>query len=414
MPIKEGSDNEYYMASGCNSDFEGELEMYKPILKAVDQILDAATKVVPPPLNAPIALIKTLLSVTSLLFDRMGEACGYLDDYVFNSMTEAAFQNTRYLLNEVACRPSASSLRGRGCDGIDNNCDKDFQVDECNEDQTPPEIDITVALVECSSGGKIFSSLEDANACVEKYISALDDCREVEVSVSNQEMSSECAETVVVNATALGCRGVEGVNSDWVESIVMVPVMVDTQGPVISCVFGNSQVIITKDKPFVNSGLEVSLDDDGECSDIVDVEIKMLSSESYFLEDKYHNKEMVLFSDPDKGEEANLVVLVESEICNPDKNDGKCLNDSTTNARTYVARVKATDSLGRTSRSSCSMVVYEQVEVGNFSSEADITDEGRDSAKQKGKSQQKEYEPAPKPVTSPLFPLGTFNYAINA
>lgn len=45
LPIRENRDGEIYMASGCDSEFEGELVFYKPVLDIIEKLLDGASEV---------------------------------------------------------------------------------------------------------------------------------------------------------------------------------------------------------------------------------------------------------------------------------------------------------------------------------------------------------------------------------
>lgn len=53
----------------------------------------------------------------------MNDVCGYLDGYVQLALVEATHENSRYALQELACRqPHEEELqlqRGYGCDGLD-------------------------------------------------------------------------------------------------------------------------------------------------------------------------------------------------------------------------------------------------------------------------------------------------------
>ena len=59
-----------------------------------------------------------------LKFKHMDNVCAYLDSYVQLSKVEATYENSKWLLREIACKNIPDGLkRGHGCDGIDNNCD---------------------------------------------------------------------------------------------------------------------------------------------------------------------------------------------------------------------------------------------------------------------------------------------------
>ena len=81
--------------------------------------------------NAPNELVNWLLKMLFGLYAHMDSVCGYLDGYVQLALVEATFENSRYILQEVACRSVDTLKLGHGCDGIDNDCN--FQRDECDE-----------------------------------------------------------------------------------------------------------------------------------------------------------------------------------------------------------------------------------------------------------------------------------------
>ena len=129
-PDSEGS-FDVYMASGCDSEFEGELQFYSHISGVLDDTLEALSNAVGQWFNTPIELVKWLLKQLFALYKHMDGVCSYLDGYVQLALVEATFENSRFTLQEVACRPVDTLSRGHGCDGIDNDCN--FQRDECDE-----------------------------------------------------------------------------------------------------------------------------------------------------------------------------------------------------------------------------------------------------------------------------------------
>lgn len=129
-PDSEGN-FDVYMASGCDSEFEGELQFYGHISGVLDDTLDALSDSVGQWINTPIEVVKWLLKQLFALYAHMDGVCSYLDSYVQLALVEATFENSRFTLQEVACRPVDTLSRGHGCDGIDNDCN--FQRDECDE-----------------------------------------------------------------------------------------------------------------------------------------------------------------------------------------------------------------------------------------------------------------------------------------
>lgn len=131
ITMSEASDGKVYMSTGCDSNFEGELEYYKPVFGIIEMLLDDTQKTILPPLNLPVSLVKFLLGASKLLVDTMSDACGYLDGFVQLAEVEATYENSRYILQETQCREVPTLLPGHGCDGIDNDCN--FQRDDCGK-----------------------------------------------------------------------------------------------------------------------------------------------------------------------------------------------------------------------------------------------------------------------------------------
>jgi hypothetical protein len=235
LPIAKTRDGNVYMKSGCNSEFEGELEIYNTAITFLKSLLEAAGNSVIEFINIPIWVISFLLEVVESLFGHMSNVCGYLDGYVQLAMVEATYENSRYTLHELACRPAKDIVlqKGYGCDGLDNTCDSDKQIDECAEDIFPPDIDATLAFLEC--GSKIFHDTQEAMDCVKTYTSAVDDCKPVlvETFTSTFLPTGDCASDVTLRATAQGCsdREMEDISS------VTIPVQIDGVAPLVSCSF---------------------------------------------------------------------------------------------------------------------------------------------------------------------------------
>lgn len=61
LPIKEDRDGNIYMASGCDSEFEGELLWYGPAFDIIDKLIDAASDVIGQFFNAPVEIIQFVL-----------------------------------------------------------------------------------------------------------------------------------------------------------------------------------------------------------------------------------------------------------------------------------------------------------------------------------------------------------------
>ena len=80
------------------------------------------------------------------------------------------------------------------------------QIDDCDEDVFPPEIDASKAIVRC--GDLIFPTKEQAQSCFEDMdglVTAIDDCKKTRIDFSSSVGGTSCSAIVTIKATALGC-----------------------------------------------------------------------------------------------------------------------------------------------------------------------------------------------------------------
>lgn len=169
-------------------------------------------------------------------------------------------------------------------DGIDNTCDDDKQIDECAEDIYPPEISASNAITTC--GDKIFPTSQDALDCFSApgLVSAVDDCREVDLSFEEKDAPT-CSAIIGIKAVALGCgnRGPE----DTTE--IDVTVAIDDKEPEVTCKIGAQDLEgykrygDLKDLHFSFTAVDVD-----ECTDTDDlaVTIEVLSNEKIAVDDE--------------------------------------------------------------------------------------------------------------------------------
>jgi hypothetical protein len=175
-PDADGN-SKVFMASGCDSNFEGELLFYDQIKGAITAPIKALSESVGQWFNTPIEIVLWLVKQLFGIFDHMNKVCSYLDGYVQLALVEGTFENSRYILQETACRSVPELKLGHGCDGIDNDCN--FHRDDCGEDIYPPIIELSKAAAFCGADKHVFQSLEDALECVKTYVIAVDDCHTV-------------------------------------------------------------------------------------------------------------------------------------------------------------------------------------------------------------------------------------------
>ena len=66
--------------------------------------------------NIPIVLVRLILEAAGMIFSHMDDVCAYLDSYVQLAFVEATFENSRFALQELACRTPNELARGHGCE----------------------------------------------------------------------------------------------------------------------------------------------------------------------------------------------------------------------------------------------------------------------------------------------------------
>jgi len=369
LPIEEARNGEIFMNSGCDSNFEGELLFYTAIHKLAIDLFDAAGDAVIEFFNIPIIVVRYLLEVSSSLFEHMAGVCAYLDSYVQLAKVEATYENTRYALRELACREAEGGLkRGYGCDGKDNTCDEDSQIDECDEDVFPPDLDVTSVVAYCE--GQIFSTTREGLECIKKYAVATDDCQPVQVDVSlHRATSTKCDKTATVTATATNCVALPGdITTARLEDITTasIPFKVDGDAPSIAC------TVFVQDLEGISGGYEdisFSYDISDECDSEVDVEVKVFSNEL-----SNHVNEMVFISEP------GLTIFVQDQACgmyddckisnyeeieSKSKSKSKGYTEEFPISREYQVQISATDSAGNTGMAICSTFVGTDTSDGN-------------------------------------------------
>lgn len=130
------------------------------------------------------------------------------------------------------------SLLGQGCDGIDNNCDAwpNAEVDECEEDQVPPEIKLNSNLPSTP-----FQSNDEARKFLEENISTSDDCvpsnllqisQPVLVDTNGKERTFR---VTVIDPRCIAERTAASTNTqDFIATV-------DSAGPLVTCGFFKQQ-----------------------------------------------------------------------------------------------------------------------------------------------------------------------------
>ena len=307
--------------------------------------------------TSPVILDFYVNKAIPFAIEKWGEACDVVDGSAEGAFAQAAFENTQYTLNEIACRPvgDGSELalkRGHGCDGIDNNCNSPIKlIDECEEDVFPPDM-----TVKAYPEGW-FSTADDAKAFLENSVTAMDDC--MPVSLSWDGTSEKCGATWTATATAEGCgsRPVEDVTT------MSFPVKVDGVAPTVSCSLGVQGLEANGLKQFADVGFQYDAYD--ECSESLEVEILVES-------DEMENTPSALLSNG-----MMPSIYVRQNYCDGQTGKGvdDCLVPSSpaVKARYYKVTVKVTDEAGNVGIATCDTSVAEKAKGNKAGAEANKT-----------------------------------------
>lgn len=301
-------------------------------------------------LNIPIGLVKFVMDNAMLLFDHMNSVCEYLDGYVQLAKVDATFENTRWALQELACRPLESGLqRGHGCDGLDNTCDDDKQIDECDEDIIPPDFDLRAGPEECTA--RRFQSEAEAVSCIEGLVSATDDCKPVSLDFSiAQGTQGSCTPVVTATAIALGCG-----NRPEDISQLDFSVMVDGDAPEVSCEIGNQNMNGKGRGDLEDADFSFTVSD--ACSDSLSVKIEVFSNEV----DSKGADDMALISAGD-----DPSIYLRNDYCSGNENNCQISTPgNNSKSREYAVSVTAVDSAGNQASAVCTTYVGSTAAAGN-------------------------------------------------
>jgi hypothetical protein len=158
-----------------------------------------------------------------------------------------------------------------------DDCDSDKQIDECEEDVFPPEIDAKSAIVRCSS--EYYASAAEAVSCFQTpgLVTAVDDCKPVRLEFSHADES--CSTDVTMTAIAEGCG--ERATEDTTV-LVVKGIKVDGDPPHVECSIGAPKMTGNGAGVFTDLKLSyIAYDTGGKCTDTSDltVTLEILSNE---------------------------------------------------------------------------------------------------------------------------------------
>ena len=267
---------------------------------------------------------------------------------------------------QEACVPDQFIMRrGQGCDGRDNNCDTERRVDECNEDQFAPVLDLTAARVECSS--KVFDNNSQAEACIRKFAVVEDDCSSANSMQLKVHIEGACGETTAVVSTEDQCGN---------SVTASLPLFVDGAKPTVTCSLRVPNVasnetnvyLAHNDDPFHwgdpyygecetnGKWYDVQLDYTAEdsCGEALQVKLEVFADENL-----WGMTDTKTYAQADASGLKKYGLVLHEDAGKPCKHN-ECF-DCNPNGRVYTVAVTATDSAGRVSEPAlCTITVSEK------------------------------------------------------
>ena len=321
-------------------------------------------------------------------FQILEDTCDFLSDQINGAEAKAVYENSRLILAELACRlPENGMQRGYGCDGIDNTCDIDKQIDECAEDVFPPEFFVS------SYPSGYYESAGAALEYLRASVSATDDCKTVDTTIVDISNNTPCSAKFRATAVAGVCG-----SPVHDTSIMEFNAKVDGVPPGITCSIEEQNLTGSGRGDYVNVGFGFEASD--ECTSKLDVEIIVQSDE---ILDKDNEHPMVILSDGDKPK-----LYVQDDYCHGEKHYN-CNIGTDLYSRLYKVTVKVTDEAGNTGVCICSTDVVKPP----YSKKSKKTHSGKSkSSKGKGKGKGSIVYIDQTPTGETLFTVATKSYTI--
>ena len=289
-------------------------------------------------------ILRAIPAIIDLSFATVLRTAWYQNSRVNGAELEAAYENTRQLLDgsaaiydQTVCRCVEGSRRRQGCDSRDNDCDQ--IVDDCSEDQFPPEI--FTGQVQASCTEKWYQSNEEATKCVHDHVRIEDDCAS-ELALTNTALEGECRDVAITVSAVDECSNR---NRKVVSNI-----LVDTEDPIVSCGFSGDMdpwlfVEQRNRREFINPHFIYGATDN--CRGDLYVQVDIFSREIEIDE----SAPSTIFIK--NGTLPNAGLYLSHQICNPRSNDD-CLQadpdinlNYPDNYRLYTLVVSAKDEAGR-------------------------------------------------------------------
>jgi hypothetical protein len=330
--------------------------IFQYVVIATGQLKDALPNDFP---YIPFVLLNFIPKIIVQSFDIVLKQASYHDGLIQAAEIEALYENNKQLLrasaaiyDEVVCRcvdDFSRPRKGYGCDSIDNNCDD--VVDDCTEDNWPPEIFVSAAIAQCSNTW--FGNESDARKCVTDLVSALDDC--------DESLSLDADDDFALNGTCFDSQFTV-IKTDTCGNLAepqVVPVFIDDGAPPnVTCGFeliDRKQLLLldTGASVLENVGLVYSAQDG--CGGDLEVLVEVYSNE---IEDFQSQELALLFEDGKENDAAGLYIA--KGICSTSSN-GQCIKDPKfPSVRIYRVVVSTEDLAGKPASTECSIVILPQ------------------------------------------------------
>ncbi len=204
----------------CTDQYEAGLQIGLAVAAVANSIAQGACAIAgadPTGIATAIACaISTTTSNVQVAIEIAIAQCDFQSGAVDSAELQAAYENSRILVQALTCQTVASLSRGHGCDGADEDCD--LVADECGEDVFAPALTITGNM---AAGW--FASAADAAGAVNGATSAVDDCRTVTVQPA-----------VITGACATASATVTATDACGNQSSTSAPVRIDGQPPTLA------------------------------------------------------------------------------------------------------------------------------------------------------------------------------------
>lgn len=180
----------------CDPDFEAGLVTALEIAKAAAIVAQAACDSIVVILgegtNAPFCVAAGIANGVAFAAEFILKQCQVDQARVDSAEIEATYENSLLIVEGLTCVEASQDRFGHGCNGEDDDCDR--QIDECDEDTFGPVIKIDASVAKCC-----YKTVAEVEEAIAQAVFAFDDCGNVTIDppVVN---GTECDVEVTVTA----------------------------------------------------------------------------------------------------------------------------------------------------------------------------------------------------------------------